>query len=64
MTNVTLNQVNMNILDLKKELDYIKLLIEESDLELRDEVKSAIKESRKRPTSEFKTQDEIEEKFL
>ena len=64
MVNVTLNQVNLNVLDLKKELDYIKLLIEESDLELKDEVKSAIKESRKRPISGFKTQEEIEDKFL
>ncbi len=64
MTEVTLEQVNTNVLTLKKELDEIKEIIEESTLELTDEVKVQIEESRKRPISEFKTQKEIEKKFL
>ena len=64
MANITLNQVNENILSLKKEVDDIKGLLEESNMELRDEVKNEIKESRKRSISEFKTQNEIEKKFL
>ena len=64
MAQITLEQANKNILKLKEEMEEIKELIEESNLELRDEVKAQIKESRKRPISEFKTQEEIEKKFL
>lgn len=64
MAEVTLEQVNKNILIVKKEIDEIKELIKESNLELKDEVKAQIKKSRKRPVSEFKTQEEIEKKFL
>ncbi len=42
----------------------IKELLEESDLELTDEVKQHIEESRKRPIPAFKTQEDIEKKFL
>lgn len=64
MTEITLEQVNKNVLNMKKELDEIKELLEESNLELTDEVKTKIEESRKRPISEFKTQEDIEKKFL
>lgn len=64
MAEITLQKINENILGLKKELDYIKEILEESNLELTDEVKKQIDESRKRPVSDFKTQDEIEKKFL
>ena len=64
MGQVTLEKVNENILVLKKELDEIKDMLEESNLELRDEVKAQIGESRKRHVSEFKSQEEIEKKFL
>ena len=64
MEKVTLEELNKNILNVKEELDEIKGIIEESNLELRDEVKVQILESRKRKESEFKTQKEIEKKFL
>jgi len=64
MAPVTLEQINENILEMKKDIEEIKELLEESNLELRDEVKTQIDESRKRHISEFKTQDEIEKKFL
>ncbi len=64
MEKITLEKVNSNILILKKELDSIKEILEESELELNDGVKGAIVESRKRDVSEFKTQEEIEHKFL
>ncbi len=64
MTEVTLEKINENILVLKKELDYIKEILEESEFELTDEVKEQIDESRNRPVSEFKTQKEIEKNFL
>ena len=64
MASVTLEQVNNNILGLKQEVDKIKELLEESNFELADNVKVQIEESRKRPILEFKTQKEIEKKFL
>ena len=64
MSEVTLQEVNENILSLKREMDDIKELLEEANLELRDEVKLQIEESRKRPVSEFKSQKELEKKFL
>jgi len=64
MATVTLEQINENILSLKQEIDEIKELLEESQLELREEVKTQITESRKLPSSEFKSQKEMEKKFL
>lgn len=64
MVEVTLEKINENVLILKKEVDEIKEMLEESDLELKGEVKAQIEESRKRPVSEFKSQEEIEKKFL
>ena len=61
---ITLEQVNNNILSLKREVDDIKEMLEESTLELADEVKKEIEASRKRPVSEFKSQDYMEKKFL
>lgn len=64
MANITLEQVNKNVILIKKELDNIKEILEEDNLELRDEVKVQIEESRKRNISKFKTQEEIEKRFL
>ena len=64
MNRVTLEHVNRNILLLKKEVDGINEMLEESELELNEEVKARIEESRKRPVSGFKSQKEIEKKFL
>ena len=64
MAQVTLEQINRNILILKEEIGEIKEVLEESNLELKESVKAQIKESRKRPAPEFKSQEEIEKKFL
>ncbi len=64
MENVTLEQVNRNVIELKRELNKIRELIQESNMELTEEAKSQIKESRKRSLSEFKSQKEMEKKFL
>ena len=64
MAQITLQEVNKNILLLKKEMDEIKDLLQESDLELTDAVKAQIEHSRKRSPSEFKTQEELEKQFL
>ena len=63
MVNVTLEQVNQNVLTLKKELDDIKEMLEESKMELTDEVKAHISESRKKPRSSFKTQEDLEKMY-
>ena len=63
MVEVSIEELNETVLLLKKEVEEIKEVLEE-ELELRDEVKAQIEESRKRPISEFKTQEEIEKKFL
>jgi len=64
MEQITLEQVNNNVLVLKREIEDIKDILEEDDLELKDEVKTQIEESRRRNSSEFKSQKEIEKKFL
>jgi hypothetical protein len=64
MTTVTLNQINDNIIALKEELDEIKEFLEESTLDLRADVKEEIVASRNRPHSQFKTQEDMEKKFL
>ncbi|MEK6812937.1 MAG: hypothetical protein AABX86_02365 [Nanoarchaeota archaeon] len=64
MVTVTLEQVNKNILDLKKELDEMKEILEESQLPLTQKVQQQLALSRKRHFSQFKTQTEIEKKFL
>ncbi len=62
--SVTLEQVNKNVLLLKKEIDEIREMLEEANLELTDDVKKEIEASRKRSVSEFKSQDYMEKKFL
>ena len=64
MVAITLKQVNENILALKQEVDTIKELLEESQLPLQDNVKREIAASRKLPIAAFKTQAEMEKKFL
>ena len=64
MQKVTLEQVNRNILSLKKEMDELKELIEENNLDLSEEAKKQIIESRKRPISEFISHNEVKKKFL
>jgi len=60
---VTLELVNQNIMELKAEVDEIREILEESQLELNDEVKAAIEESRKRPASEFVSHEEVKKRF-
>ena len=64
MEQITLEQVNNNVLVLKREIEDIKEILEEEDLLLKDEIKGHIKKSRKRNSSEFKSQEEIEKRFL
>ena len=58
MANVTLEQINRNIIDLKKEIEEIKEYMKE-DFELTDEVKKEIEDSRKKNSSEFVKHSEV-----
>ncbi len=64
MGNVTLEQINKNVLAIKHELDEIKHHMEEDHMELSEETKKKVEESRKRPIAKMKSQKEIENKFL
>ncbi len=64
MSSITLEKINENIIALRQELSIIKEYIEEENMELSDTVKKKIEDSRKRPLSEMKPQEEIEQKFL
>ncbi|MBS3088947.1 hypothetical protein J4402_04195 [Candidatus Pacearchaeota archaeon] len=64
MENATLNDVNKTLIILKKEMEYIKRMLEEGNLELEENVKEAVSESRKRDYRKFKTQEQIEQEFL
>jgi hypothetical protein len=63
MENVTLEQVNRNILKLKEELDGIKDLLEERDLELEDDVIEEIKDSRNRSEDELVSHEDMRKEF-
>lgn len=63
MSEVTLEEVNKNVLIVKRELDAVKELLEESQLELSDEAKLHIEESRKRPVSQFRSLEELKKKY-
>ena len=45
MENVTLDQINKNLLLLRKEIERIAIIVEESHLELEDDLVSEVKES-------------------
>lgn len=64
MAQTDLKQIHDQMAIFQKELDEFRSLFEESQFELSDEVKTQVKESRKRAHSEFKTQKEMEKKFL
>ncbi|MAE43344.1 hypothetical protein CMO93_06215 [Candidatus Woesearchaeota archaeon] len=64
MATVTLETIHKDILSMKKELHEIKSYMKEDELELTDETKKQITESRNRDDSEFISQEEIERKFL
>ena len=63
MSETELKQINSKVDAIQRELHEFKELFEESQFELSDETKAQVKESRKRPHSEFKSQREMEAKF-
>jgi hypothetical protein len=61
---ITLKEIHKDLKALRKDVKEIKDFIEESSLELSNEAKGQINESRKRDKGEFLSQEEIEKKFL
>ena len=61
---VTLEKIHEDMLSIKKELHRIVSYFEEDDLELSDNIKKEITESREKPGSEMMSQDEVEKEFL
>ena len=62
MANVTLEQINQSLNELKKDIEEIKEYIKE-DFELADDVKEEIEASRKRPRSEFIRHEEVIKRY-
>jgi len=61
---ITLKEIHKDLKALRKDVKEIKDYIEESGLELSDEAKDQINESRKRDKREFLSQEEIAKKYL
>ena len=62
MPNITLEQINENIIELKKDVEEIKEYMRE-DFELADDVKEEIKEAKKTPRSEFIKHEDVVKRF-
>jgi hypothetical protein len=61
---VSLKDISKDLKALRKEVKEIRDYIEEGGLELSDEAREQIRDSRKRDKKEFLSQEEIEKKFL
>lgn len=64
MSTSTLKEMQKDISKMKKELQSVKELVLESTLDLQDNVTRQVHQSRQRKKQEFKTQEEIEKRFL
>lgn len=64
MALVTLEKIHDDILSIKKDMNTIKIFFEEDDLELSDEIKKQITDSRNTPLSKMVPQSEVEKEFL
>lgn len=62
MEHVTLERIHEDLLMIKKEIDYIKAMIEE-DFELADGVVEEIEKSRKRQKKEFVSHEDMKKEF-
>lgn len=63
MDNVTLNQINNNILLLRKEVKRIAGVVEESHLEIEEDLIGEIEESRNQNQSELVSHEDMKEEF-
>jgi len=63
MENVTLNQINRNVLLLRKEIERVANIVEESYLEIDDKIEGEVNESRGRDSKEFVSHEEMKKEF-
>lgn len=63
MENITLEEVYRSLIDLKKEIFEIKIILEEKNLELAEDVIEEIRESRMRPLNTFVSHEEMTKEF-
>ncbi len=61
--HLSLEHIHKDILKMRKEIEDIKMIMQEDDLELSDYAKKAIEESRKRKKSEFVSHEEVMKRF-
>lgn len=62
MSGITLEKIHEDIMNLKKDIEHIKMKIDE-DFELADDVVKEIRDSRKRPKEEFISNEEMGKEF-
>lgn len=62
MGAITLDKIHEDLIKLKKDVDHIKMVIDE-DFELSDEVVKDIEESRKRPKNQFISHEQMKKEF-
>ena len=60
--SINLEKVYEELIDLKKQVEEVKSIVEE-DFELADDVVAEIEESRKRPEKEFISNEEMRKEF-
>lgn len=63
METASLEKIYNQILNLQRDMDFIKKIIAE-DFELSDEAKKELREARTTPIEEYVSQKDIEEEFL
>lgn len=64
MTSISLEKIYEDLILVKKDVRHIMETLDEDSLELGESVKSRIKLSRTKSISNFKTQGQMEKKFL
>lgn len=62
MGTITIEQIHNDLVNLKKEMEHLRTLIQE-DYELSDDVVREIEESRRRPKREFISHEEMKKEF-
>ncbi|MFH0923826.1 MAG: hypothetical protein V1825_03765 [Candidatus Falkowbacteria bacterium] len=63
MENITLEEIYQSLMDLRKEMFEIKIILKEENLELADDAIEEIEISRKRPLNEFVSHEEMIKEF-
>jgi len=63
MENITLGEIYNSLMDLRREMFEIKIILKEEKLELADDVVEEIENSRKRIPNEFISNEEMIKEF-